>query len=640
MPNQKFTTLVSLTLASSLILAACRPTPTVVPATVTVTPQLDYGLATATPRPTIPPVPNVMVVCMAQEPATLYTLSESAFVKNAVLEAVYDWGVDQRSYDYQAVGLKKLPNFADGDAVKTEVAVKVGDKVYDAATDAVVTIEPTSTVTLKQLDGTLKVVDFGKAEAAKNARTVQLAVTWALADGLTWEDGTPVTTADVLFAWAVASSPDSPNSKYIIDRTVSYEAVDDQSWTWTALPGFTTGTYFQDALVTPLPSHIYGAGGANPLTPAQMLADEAVNRDPLAFGPFKIAEWVPGKEIVLTRNPTYYRASEGLPKLDTLIYRFVPDTNALIARVAEGECDLGTQDAELADAVPLLQTFEAQGLLKLQLAIGPVFEQLGFNLQPTESYEGFAGTVKNADGTPIFANLAIRQALAMCLDRQAMVEQVTTSTGVVQHTYTPAAHPLYAGEAALTRYPFDAAQALQLLAANGWTDTDSDGILDDGQGTQFAFILSANTSSAHEKVAEMVQSQLRANCMLEIELQLCGFECGSFGLAPGEFDLALLLTQFEGEPPCHFYSGPDNFTGFNHAAFDQACLTALNTTDAAEKAAQHAVAQKIFAQELPALPLYAPAKVALTGPNVVGVMMDPTASTELWNVENFDITNE
>ena len=231
---------------------------------------------TAVPT-TAPTQPKVMVVCMAQEPQTLYTFSENALVKSAVLEAVYDWGFDARGYSYQPNGIVKLPNLDDGDASIADVEVGVGDTVYNLATDEVVTITPTTTVTIAKADGSSSEVNFAETPTAMAA---QMTVSWTLVDGLTWEDGEPVTTDDIMFAYEVGSSPDSPNSKYNYERTTSYTAVDDKTWTWVSLPGYTTGTYFVDMIIYPLPRHLLGS-----MTPAEMLEDEGVNRDPLAFGP-------------------------------------------------------------------------------------------------------------------------------------------------------------------------------------------------------------------------------------------------------------------------------------------------------------------------------------------------------------------
>ena len=641
--QKRLATALGLLAVASMIITACTPQTVVQTQVVT-----QVSVVTATPAP-VPTEPKVFVVCMAQEPGTLYTLSESALVKAAVLEAVYDWGIDTRGYEYQNVGLVNVPSFDNGAATKAEVDVTIGDMVYDAATDEVVTLDATSVVTLNQLDGSTLEVDFSTTASAK---AVQMSVTWTLVDGITWEDGQPVTTDDILFAWAVASSPDSPNSKYTIERTASYTAVDAKSWTWVSLPSFTSGTYFLDAIINPLPKHLYGEGGSRPLTPAEMLQDEEVNRDPLAFGPFKVDEWVAGDYISLSKNSTYYRASEGLPKVDTLIYRFIGDTNQLIAQLASGDCDLGTQDAAFEGSLPLIRQFEAEGLMVPQVVAGTVFEHLDFNTLPVDTYTGFAAAVKNADGTPIFANVEIRQAIAYCIDKQAIVDSATNGAAVAQATYTAADHPLYAGDANVTIYEFDPAKGLALLAKNGWTDTDGDGILDDGKGQKFSFVHSTRTNALRQKVTQVVQAQLKTNCMIETTIALYGgefFADGPDGPVFGrQFDMGEFAWLTGVEPPCNLYIssqipsaelgwGNGNDTGFSNAEFDAACTTATNTLDATEKATKHAEAQAIFTQYMPSIPLFARAKILVTRPEIQGAIMDPTANSELWNVENFDI---
>ena len=103
------------------------------------------------------------------------------------------------------------------------------------------------------------------------------------------------------------------------------------------------------------------------------------------------------------------------------------------------------------------------------------------------------------------------------------------------------------------------------------------------------------------------------------------------------------------EPPCGLYRGdqvPDaqqgwsasNVTGYASAEFDAACNAALAAADPAAKRQRHAEAMAIFTRDLPALPLFARAKVLVTNPRVTGVALDSTQSSELWNVENFDVS--
>src|SRR5690606_2204134 len=163
--------------------------------------------------------------------------------------------------------------------------------------------------------------------------TVRQWARWTQVPGLTWEDGTPVTSADAVFAFEVAASPDTPNRPDWVPATAAYTAVDEHTIRWEGVPGYASPTYYLNHAGF-LPEHEHGH-----LTPLQMLTDAQVNRDPLAYGPYTLEAWVPNDHILLRRNPTYWRAAEGLPKLDEVELRFVPDTNQLIAQVASGRCD-------------------------------------------------------------------------------------------------------------------------------------------------------------------------------------------------------------------------------------------------------------------------------------------------------------
>jgi peptide/nickel transport system substrate-binding protein len=591
-----------------------------------------------------------MVACLAQEPSTLYVYSEAALVKAFVLDALYDATFDARGYDYQPVMYTQNATFDNGGSVKNTLEVGVGDTVYDPNLDEAVVLAVGTVISLNQAEGDPVEVTV---EDGKTYPVIQIVSTFTMVDGITWEDGTPVTTADLMFSYEVGASPDTPSVKYFYEtQTQKVEVVDDMSYNYFFMPGYTSGTYFVDGMLAPLPKHVYGEGGSRPLTPAEMLADEEVNRDPLAFGPFKLVEWVAGDHITVEKNPTYWRASEGLPMLDTLIYRFIPDTNQLIAQLASGECDLGTQDAAFEGSLPLIRQFEAEGLMVPQVVAGTVFEHLDFDMLPVDSYTGAAATLKATDGSLLFANTEFHQAIAYCLDRQAIVDLTTNGAAVVQHTYTASDHPLYAGDANITVYEFNAEKGKEMLAALGWTDTDADGILDNGAGNKLTFQHGTRTNALRQKVTQVVQAQLKDNCGIETTIALYGseyFADGPDGPVFGrQFDLGEFAWLTGVEPPCTLYIssqipsvengwGAANDTGFSNAEFDAACNAAVQALDSTTKAAKHAEAQAIFTQYLPSIPLFARAKILVTGPSIVGVIMDPTANSEFWNVENFDI---
>src|SRR6266581_1180286 len=66
-------------------------------------------------------------------------------------------------------------------------------------------------------------------------------------------------------------------------------------------------------------------------------AVDTLKSEPIGTGPFKLAEWVRGDRIVLVKNPDYH--VKGLPKLDKVTYRFIPDPNAALAALKAGDID-------------------------------------------------------------------------------------------------------------------------------------------------------------------------------------------------------------------------------------------------------------------------------------------------------------
>ena len=80
-----------------------------------------------------------------------------------------------------------------------------------------------------------------------------------------------------------------------------------------------------------------------------------------------------------------------------------------------------------------------------------------------------------------------------------------------------------------------------------------------------------------------------------------------------------------------------NVSGFANNEFDAACNTVIGSLpDQARYEAAHKEAQRIFAENLPLVPLYSRIKIAATRPDMCGFIVDPTADTEFWNLEEFD----
>ena len=627
----------TLLMALALLVVACEPQVV----TVTVTTPPETVVVTATPSPTstpLPPLPKVLTVCLDGEPDTLYLYGGSRLAATRhVMEALYDGPIDYVNYVYQPVILEKIPSIAKGDAFIRKVLVREGRQVVDAAGEVVELAEGT----LVHPAGCY-VEDCAVEFDGKPLWMDNMEVLFALREDVTWSDGEPVTAADSVFALQVASDPATPGSRYLIERTARYRSMDQWRVRWVGLPGFIDPTYFLN-FFSPLPRH-----QLERRAPGDLLRATETRRYPLGWGPFVVEEWVPGDHITLSPNPTYFRAAEGLPILDQVVFRFTSGGPVMVARLLSGECDIGTHDADFRTSLPLLVQAEEQGLLRVASATDNGWEHIDFGIAPVSDYRqaGF------------FEDVRVRQALAQCIDRQAIVDEITYGRSVVLDSYLPPVHPLYAGDR-LVHWDYDLMAGRALLSEVGWLDTDEDGVRDaqqipgirDGTPFEVTFLTSAASSSA-QQVARIVKAQL-ADCGVRVDVETLPAQeflaDGPEGPLLGRrFDLAESTWRFDVNPLCGRYLSSeipgegrwygDNLTGYSNLDYDAFCQAALEALPGtSEYEEYHKQAQAIFSEELPAIPLFMGLRVAVARPNVLHFTLDSTAPSELWNLETIEV---
>lgn len=586
-------------------------------------------------EPTPVPASQELVVCMAQEPETLYALAGGALVQAAVQHGFYENLINTLSYDFQAQGIEKLPSLADDDATIVTVAVAAGDIVVDANGD-VGTLE--AGMSLNSASG--ETVEFDGETAVEME---QMVVDFTL-QPLVWEDGVPVTADDSVYGFEMASDPDTPSGKFVIERTASYEATGDLSVTWTGVPGYLDSTYFTN-IWQPLPRHAWGSFSA-----AELVEAEESTRMPLANGPFRIEEWVAGDSIRLVRNENYYRADEGLPKLESVTFKFIADTNQLVAQLLAGQCDIGTQDGLDVTQSPFLIEAESQGLLTPYFQTGTVFEHIDFGIDPIEEY---------ANTRPDwFEDVRVRQAMTMCTDRQSMVDNILYGRSEVIHTYIPSVHPLYPD--GLTEWPYDVEAANALLDEVGWVDSDGDGIREHEDGTPFGVTLGTTVGNEMRQQLTQIFKENMTDCGIDIELYYLPasewFANGPEGPLFGrKFDLGEFAWLTGVEPSCGLYLssqipgdpelvnpktgenyldwGGANETGWVNEAYDEACNIAVSSLPGtAEYEESHKEAQRIFSEDVPVIPLFLRLKVAAARTDICNFGVDPTQNSELYNL--------
>ncbi|MFH1446055.1 MAG: ABC transporter substrate-binding protein, partial [Chloroflexota bacterium] len=347
-----------------LIFSACgmpAPDPIQIPQAETVL-ATTKSAATDTP---VPLPPRKLTICMAEEPQSLYLYNgRSDKAKWNVLDALYDGPIDRVGYQLQAVILEEIPDLAGGGLWLEAVAVQPGQEVVDA-------------------NGRLTVLKKGVSVRPSGCQESACAVMWdgqgdflmdrmllefKLIEGLFWSDGEALSADDSLFSFTLAADASTPVSKWAIDRSESYQALDAQTIKWTGKPGFLTADvdlFFW----TPLPQHAWSG-----LSAEELLSSDLSNQQPLGWGPYMIETWTAGESLSLIKNPNYFRVGEGLPAFDILEYKFISSAAEGLEALGDGECDLLDSSFDLEAQIDTVLAAEADGDLSAYVQVGPQWE--------------------------------------------------------------------------------------------------------------------------------------------------------------------------------------------------------------------------------------------------------------------------
>ena len=151
--------------------------------------------------------------------------------------------------------------------------------------------------------------------------------TFHLRDDVKWHDGEKFTADDVEFTIKAIMDPDNESeiaSNY--EDVTAINVIDDKTISFT----------LQDKNVAFLDYMTIGILPKHLLEGKDMQTDEYFH-NPIGTGPYKIQEWDEGQSITLVKNEDYYK---GTPKIDTIVFKIVPDDNAKALQLKSGEINL------------------------------------------------------------------------------------------------------------------------------------------------------------------------------------------------------------------------------------------------------------------------------------------------------------
>lgn len=420
-------------------------------------------------------------------------------------------------------------------------------------------------------------------------------VTYTLQPGATWGDGVPVSTDDVLFTYEVGKNPlTGVSSAELYRRILGIEAKDAKTFVVTQ----DRIDYQYQALADfeILPAHVERAAFSDPRTYRFRTRYDTEPTNPgLYFGPYKITELVPGSRVVLERNPTWWGKK---PAFDRVVVSTVENTAALEANLLAGSIDM------ISGEIGMISVDQA---LAFQRRHGDRFVML---TRPGLFYEHLAVNLDN----PILADLRVRQALLLGIDREGINKQMYGGKQPVADTIV---HPLdWVHTDDVRHYPYDPEAARTLLDEAGWRP-GSDGIRRNAKGDRLSLDLATTSGNrTRELLEQIMQSQWRA---LGVEVHLRNQPARVlFGetVRKRAYDLALFgwvsapenvprstLHSHEIPSAANGYTG-QNSDGYSNPEMDRLIDAIEVTLDRDKRADLWHRLQQLYADTLPDLPLF------------------------------------
>lgn len=380
-------------------------------------------------------------------------------------------------------------------------------------------------------------------------------------DGLIWEfnlrqdayftDGVQLTAHDVAFTFTQAK-----NSQSSLDLTYmhSCEAVDDFTVKFT--------------LVQPMSTFINTVASLG-IVPEHAYSDDYAEM-PIGSGPWIFADWSKGEQLILKANENYYGT---IPAIKQVTIVFMDEDAALAAAQA------GKVDVALTSATHATRQIEGMTLQAVS-----TLDNRGFTL-PTSHDEGQLTESGYAVGNDITSNIAIRKAIAYGVDREQLAVDALNGFGDPAYSENDGM-PWNNPEVYIET---DVEYAKQLLADDGWQDTDNDGIIEkDGLKAEFTCLYPSG-DSVRQAVALAAAAQAK-----EIGINIIVEGTSWDDISQRMFSCAVMMAWGSTNPYTSYslfhssntllddYYNPEGYSSETTDAYLEAALHATSTDEAYE----------------------------------------------------------
>lgn len=319
----------------------------------------------------------------------------------------------------------------------------------------------------------------------------------------------------------------------------------------------------------------------------------------ISNGPFKITEWKHNDYMLLEKNPNYWDAQN--VKLEKLKLVMITNNNTALTAYKTGDIDL------ITDIPPVqLQSLIASGEAKSNPQLGPYFFCINVTKKPLD-------------------DARVRKALALAIDREALVKTVTRGGQKPAVGFIPSGIPDGGSEKdfrsngkSYIETTANVVEAKKLLAEAGFPD---------GKGfPEISFLY--NTSDVHKSVAEAIQAMWKKNLGINIKLTNQEWKVFITTRTQGDYEIARHGYFADFFDPGSLFDlwttgSPNNDAKYSNPKYDELVTQAAKEQDPAKRSQLYHDAEDILMDDMPVIPLYYYTQNYMLKSNIKGLHLSP-----------------
>ncbi|ELI4024333.1 ABC transporter substrate-binding protein [Staphylococcus pseudintermedius] len=469
-----------------------------------------------------------------------------------------------------------------------------------------------------------------------------LKYTFKVKKGIQWQDGNPFTINDWVFTLETLADPDYDGPRYSgvaviqgaeekrngqADRISGIKKIDDYTAEIT-FKEHKANNLLELWTSAPISEKVF-----KDIPVKDMAKSDAVRKNPIGIGPYKVKRIVDGESVELVKNKDYWR---GEPNIDNINLRVVEQTSMTQA-LENGDIDMATITA------PIAKEIKDSGSENLQLLQAPStsYAIVGFVLNDYDKKAQKIGKER-----PKYQDKKLRQAMAYAINRKEWIDAFYYGYGKPLNGLIPSAHWSGAKEGDVKEYKYDVDKAKQLLDEGGYKDKDGDGFRENPQGKSFVVNLkhyAGSNPTFEPRTAALKGYWEKVGLKTKVEMEEFGKYSSDLEKSSKDMEVYFRTWQQGSDPdPSELYRSTAlwNESRYNNPKADKILDEAVDTKvvgdDNDKRKEKYLEWQKIMAEDVPVIPIVELEDVTAVSSRVKNFEVSLKGSNPIyeWSVED------